>query len=51
MRNNQSLNYTKWDCKYHIACIPKYRKKVIWRDSASKNLCGSQEEFYGRRYG
>ena len=30
MELRQSLNHTKWDCKYHIVWIPKYRKKVLY---------------------
>ncbi len=26
----QSLSHTKWECKYHIIWIPKYRKKQIY---------------------
>jgi len=26
----RSLNHTKWECKYHVVFIPKYRKKVIY---------------------
>ena len=26
----QSLSHSKWDCKYHIVFVPKYRKKVIF---------------------
>ena len=26
----ESLKHTKWDCKYHVVFIPKYRKKVIY---------------------
>lgn len=26
----QSLSHSKWDCKYHIVFIPKYRKKTIY---------------------
>ena len=25
-----SLNHTKWECKYHVVFIPKYRRKVIY---------------------
>lgn len=25
-----SLSHTKWNCKYHIIFIPKYRRKVIY---------------------
>ncbi len=30
MRQVNSLNHTRWECKYHIVFIPKYRKKVIF---------------------
>ena len=26
----QSLSHSKWDCKYHIVFVPKYRKKAIF---------------------
>ena len=26
----QSLNHTKWECKYHIVWIPKCRKKKLY---------------------
>ena len=26
----ESLNHTKWDCKYHIVFIPKGRRKVLY---------------------
>ena len=32
MYDNQSLNHTMWECKYHIVWIPKYRKKAIYGD-------------------
>ena len=32
MRDYKSLSHTKWDCKYHVVFIPKYRKKVIYGD-------------------
>ena len=25
-----SLSHSKWDCKYHIVFIPKYRRKAIY---------------------
>jgi putative transposase len=28
----KSLKHTKWDCKYHIVWIPKYRRKVLYGD-------------------
>lgn len=32
MNNEQSLSHTKWECKYHLTWIPKYRKKQIFED-------------------
>ncbi len=26
----QSLSHSKWDCKYHVVFVPKYRKKAIF---------------------
>jgi putative transposase len=26
----ESLNHTKWDCKYHVVFIPKCRRKVLY---------------------
>jgi putative transposase len=28
----ESLSHSKWDCKYHIVFVPKYRKKLIYGD-------------------
>jgi len=28
----ESLNHTKWDCKYHVVFIPKYRRKALYGD-------------------
>ena len=30
MREVNSLNHTRWECKYHIVFIPKYRRKVLF---------------------
>ena len=30
MHDDQSLSHAKWDCKYHVIWIPKYRKKAIF---------------------
>jgi putative transposase len=27
-----SLSHTKWDCKYHIVFIPKFRRKVLYKN-------------------
>ena len=26
----ESLNHTKWDCKYHVVFIPKYRRRALY---------------------
>jgi putative transposase len=26
----ESLSHTRWDCKYHVVFIPKYRRKVLY---------------------
>jgi len=28
----RTLSHTKWDCKYHIVFIPKYRRKVLYKE-------------------
>ena len=30
MSDYRSLNHSRWECKYHIVFIPKYRKKRIF---------------------
>ena len=30
MHEWQSLSHVKWDCKYHVVFIPKYRQKVLY---------------------
>ena len=30
MNDYESLKHTKWECKYHVVFIPKYRKKTIY---------------------
>jgi len=30
MDNANSLSHTKWECKYHVVWIPKYRRKVLF---------------------
>jgi len=30
MNNIQSLRHTRWDCKYHVVWIPKYRRKTLF---------------------
>ena len=30
MNDTSSLNHSRWECKYHIVWIPKYRRKVLY---------------------
>ena len=30
-----SLAHTKWECKYHVVFIPKYRRKSLYRELRS----------------
>ena len=30
MNEYETLSHTKWECKYHIVFIPKYRRKALY---------------------
>ena len=30
MHDRQSLSHVRWDCKYHVVIIPKYRKRNLY---------------------
>ncbi len=30
MNDTDSLNHTRWECKYHVVWIPKYRKQKLF---------------------
>src|SRR5438094_1129324 len=30
MNEYESLNHTRWECKYHVVFIPKYRRKALY---------------------
>ena len=30
MQEYETLNHTKWECKYHVVFIPKCRRKVLY---------------------
>ena len=30
MDTAESLSHTRWECKYHVVFIPKYRKKALY---------------------
>ena len=35
MNDIQCLSRTKWDCKYHVVWIPKYRRKTLFGELRS----------------
>ena len=49
MRQEGSLNHSRWECKYHVVFIPKYRKKAIFGQlrkelgEVLKRLAGQKE--------
>jgi putative transposase len=32
MKDIGSLSHTKWECKYHVVFIPKYRRKAMYQE-------------------
>jgi len=32
MNDEESLSHTKWECKYHVVFISKYRKKALYQE-------------------
>jgi len=32
MEEKESLNHTKWECKYHVMLIPECRRKTLYRE-------------------
>ncbi len=32
MDERESLNHTKSECKRHVIFVPKYRRKMLWRE-------------------
>ncbi len=36
MKNYQTLSHVRWDCKYHLVIITKYRNKVIYGELRKK---------------
>lgn len=48
MKDWQSLSHVKWECKYHIVWVPKYRRKVLYGKirrrvgEILKELCGQR---------
>ena len=32
MPQDETLSHTKWDCKYHVVFIPKYRRQALYKE-------------------
>ena len=32
MPDTETLSHTRWDCKYHVVFIPKYRRKALYTE-------------------
>lgn len=45
----ETLNHTKWECKYHVVFIPKYRKKRFF--GALRKEIGPILKNLARQYG
>ena len=49
MNKSLSLSHSRWECKYHVVWIPKYRKKTIYGELRQylgqifRNLARSKE--------
>ena len=48
--NERSLAHTRWDCVYHIVWIPKYRRKVLYRECRAE-IGGIIRELVERKTG
>ena len=48
--NESSLSHTRWECVYHIVWIPKYRRKVLYRECRSE-IGGIIRELVERKTG
>lgn len=42
MEDEQSLRHTRWECKYHIVWIPKYRRKTLYGQLSVTGVFNSQ---------
>jgi putative transposase len=32
MKDTGSLSHSRWECKYHVVFIPKYRRKALYKE-------------------
>ena len=53
MDEMESLSHTKWECKYHVVCIPKCRRKSaihLAREYGEKKRNFVGQHFWARGY-
>jgi len=52
MHDWKSLSHVRWDCKYHLVIVPKYRKRRLYGKfrqkvgAILKELCSQKELKY-----
>ncbi|MBR4826049.1 MAG: IS200/IS605 family transposase [Spirochaetaceae bacterium] len=49
MQDENSLSHTKWECKYHVVWIPKYRRKKLYGEI--RGYLGGELKRLARSYG
>lgn len=37
MKDRQSQSHVKWDCKYHVVIVPKYRRRDFLRKTSKRD--------------
>ena len=40
MHDWQSLAHVRWECKYHVVIIPKFRRKILYGQLRKQVFCG-----------
>ena len=35
MHDWESLSHVRWDCKYHVVIVPKYRRRALYGEFSS----------------
>ena len=48
MNNDSSLNHSRWECKYHVVWIPKYRRKRLY--GKLRQYLGHRRNFTGQQF-
>ena len=53
MKDWQSQAHVKWDCKYHVVIVPKYRQKCVFRkaEKADRGNSAGIVSAEGNRFG